>query len=78
MSNGIVIARYLHGSTEKINRLPKCKLKKNKNKNQKTVSIDCMHTYLFSAKINYKSKTADHRYSTAYISNSSEFQGLAH
>lgn len=37
-----------------------------------------MHTYLFSAEVNYKSKTADHRYSTAYISNGSEIQGLAH
>lgn len=37
-----------------------------------------MHTYLFSAEINYKSKAADHRYSTAYISNGSEIQGLAH
>lgn len=62
----------------KRNRLPKCKLKKNKNKNQKTVSIDCMHTYNLSWQKKGKSKTADHRYSTAYISNSSEFQGLAH
>lgn len=37
-----------------------------------------MHTYLFSTEINYKSKTADHRYSTACISNGSEIQGLAH